>query len=115
MARARGAAHGAHDDLRDRGGRARERPTAVTAGSGISARRAKTAEYWSPRTTGGWVRRDELVRPPAPYSYPKESVARDGGPRRSQADRWPRDQRRSLFQRHRHLLAKPRRARGDPH
>src|SRR5262249_61209059 len=47
MARARGAAHGAHDDLRDRGERARERPTAVTAGSGISARRAKTAEYWS--------------------------------------------------------------------
>src|SRR4029077_9315076 len=37
LARARGAAYGAHDDLRDSVGRARHCPFTVTAGSGISA------------------------------------------------------------------------------
>ena len=50
MARARGAAHGAHDDLRDRGGRARDRPPAVTAGGRMSARPCKTEETSVPHT-----------------------------------------------------------------
>ena len=35
LARERSAAHGAHDDLGDRGGRARQRPPAAAAGGGI--------------------------------------------------------------------------------
>ena len=50
LARERGAAHGAHDDLGDRGGRAREHPPAVAAGGGISTRR-RSFPLGSPRAS----------------------------------------------------------------
>src|SRR5262249_31881944 len=49
VAGTRGAAHGANDDLGDRGGRAREHPAAVPAGGGIGSCRRTAAERWSPR------------------------------------------------------------------
>jgi hypothetical protein len=41
LACARGAAYGAHNDFRDRGGRARDRPLAAAAGSGIGPQRSR--------------------------------------------------------------------------
>src|SRR5262249_50019252 len=83
------------------------RATAVAAGGGISTRRARSRNVGRRPRTSGRVRRDELVRPPAPHSYRQASVARDGGARRSQADRRPRDRRGSVFQWNRHLSPKP--------
>src|SRR5262249_34321680 len=42
LARARGAAHGAHHDLRDRGRRSRQRAPAVTAGGGVATPRGSS-------------------------------------------------------------------------